>query len=137
MFRKLLIGALGAMAVSFSTMAFAQGTASDAKAMLEKTVAAIKADKAKALDQINKDDDGLLLANGNLNVKQLLGKDVRTFKDPTGDVYGPRLYDAAKEGQINEISFMSPKPGADKTWVPKVALVTAVAGLGCGVGYYK
>jgi len=153
MFRKLLIGALGAMAVSFSTMAFAQGTASDAKAMLEKTVAAIKADKAKALDQINKDEngflvgdlypfcfslnDGLLLANGNLNVKQLLGKDVRTFKDPTGDVYGPRLYDAAKEGQINEISFMSPKPGADKTWVPKVALVTAVAGLGCGVGYYK
>jgi len=153
MFRKLLIGALGAMAVLFSTMAFAQGTASDAKAMLEKTVAAIKADKAKALDQINKDEngflvgdlypfcfslnDGLLLANGNLNVKQLLGKDVRTFKDPTGDVYGPRLYDAAKEGQVNEISFMSPKPGADKTWVPKVALVTAVAGLGCGVGYYK
>ena len=137
MFRKLLIGALGAMAVLFSTMAFAQGTASDAKAMLEMTVAGIKADKAKALDQINKDDDGLLLANGNLNVKQLLGKDVRTFKDPTGDVYGPRLYDAAKEGQINEISFMSPKPGADKTWVPKVALVTAVAGLGCGVGYYK
>ena len=30
MFRKLLIGALGAMAVLFSTTAFAQGTASDA-----------------------------------------------------------------------------------------------------------
>ena len=54
MFRKLLIGALGAMAVSFSTTAFAQGTAADAKAMLEKTAAAIKADKAKTLDQINK-----------------------------------------------------------------------------------
>ena len=54
MFRKLLIGALGAMAVLFSTTAFAQGTASDAKAMLEKTVAAIKADKAKTLDEINK-----------------------------------------------------------------------------------
>ena len=153
MFRKLLIGALGAMAVLFSTTAFAQGTASDAKAMLEKTVAAIKADKAKALDQINKDEngflvgdlypfcfslnDGLLLANGNLNVKQLLGKDVRTFKDPTGDVYGPRLYDAAKEGQVNEVSYNSPKAGAAQAWVPKVSLVTAVAGLGCGVGYYK
>ncbi|HMF26855.1 MAG TPA: chemotaxis protein, partial [Pseudolabrys sp.] len=115
MFRKLLIGALGAMAVLFSTTAFAQGTAADAKAMLEKTVAAIKADKAKTLDQINKDEngflvgdiypfcfnlsDGLLVANANLNVKQLLGKDVRTFKDPTGDLYGPRLYDEAKEGQ--------------------------------------
>src|SRR5262249_61844276 len=85
MFRKLVVGALGAMAVLFSTTAFAQGTAADAKAMLEKTVAAIKADKAKTLDQINKDEngflvgdlypfcfnlsDGLLVANGNLNVK--------------------------------------------------------------------
>ena len=54
MFRKLVVGALGAMAVLFSTTAFAQGTAADAKAMLEKTVAAIKADKAKTLDEINK-----------------------------------------------------------------------------------
>jgi hypothetical protein len=154
MFRKLVVGALGAMAVWFSTTAYAQGTAADAKAMLEKTVAAIKADKAKTLDQINKDkngflvgdiypfcfnlSDGLLVANANLNVKQLLGKDVRTFKDPTGDLYGPRLYDKAKEGQIDEVSYMSPKPGgADKAWVPKASLVTAVAGLGCGVGYYK
>src|SRR5215472_19229337 len=92
MFRKFVAGALGAMAVLFSTTAFAQGTAADAKAMLEKTVAAIKADKAKALDQINKDEngflvgdlypfcfnlsDGLLVANANLNVKGLLGKDV-------------------------------------------------------------
>jgi hypothetical protein len=81
--------------------------------------------------------DGLLVAVGNPNVKGLLGKDARTFKDPTGDVYGPRLYDAAKEGQVNEVSYMSPKAGPDKTWVPKVSLVTAVAGLGCGVGYYK
>jgi hypothetical protein len=153
MFRKLVIGALGAMAVLFSTTAFAQGTAADAKAMLERTVAAIKADKAKTLDQINKGENGflvgdlypfcfnlsdaLLVAIGNPNVKGLLGKDARTFKDPTGDVYGPRLYDAAKEGQVNEVSYMSPKAGADKTWVPKASFVTAVAGLGCGVGYYK
>ena len=153
MFRKLVIGALGAMAVLFATTAFAQGTAADAKAMLERTVAAIKADKAKTLDQINKGENGflvgdlypfcfnlsdaLLVAIGNPNVKGLLGKDARTFKDPTGDVYGPRLYDAAKEGQVNEVSYMSPKAGADKTWVPKASFVTAVAGLGCGVGYYK
>ena len=63
MFRKLVIGALGAMAVLFSTAAFAQGTAADAKAMLEKTVAAIKADKAKTLDQINKDENGFLVGD--------------------------------------------------------------------------
>jgi hypothetical protein len=153
MFLKLVIGALAAMGVLFSTTAFAQNNAAVAKAMLEKTVAAIKADKSKTLDQINKGEndflagdfypfcfnlsDGLLVAVGNPNVKVLLGKNARTFKDPTGDVYGPRLYDAAKEGQINEVSYMSPKAGADTTWVPKASFVTAVAGLGCGVGYYK
>ena len=153
MFRKLVIVALGAMAALFSTTAFAQGTAADAKAMLEKTVAAIKADKAKTLDQINKDEngflvgdiypfcfnlsDGIIVAIGNPNVKQLLGTDSRMLKDPTGKVYGPELYSAAKEGQVNEVSYNSPKAGADKAWVPKVSLVTAVAGLGCGVGYYK
>src|SRR6516162_9601778 len=125
MFRKLLIGALGAMAVLFSTTAFAQGTASDAKAMLEKTVAAIKADKAKTLDEINKGENGflvgdlypfcfnlsdaLLVAIGNPNVKGMLGKDARTFKDPTGDVYGPRLYDAAKKGSMRSATCL-PRP---------------------------
>ena len=32
---------------------------------------------------------------------------------------------------------MFPKAGADKTPVPKVSFVAAVADLGCGVGYYK
>ncbi|MBR0897713.1 chemotaxis protein [Bradyrhizobium tropiciagri] len=153
MFRNLVIGALGAVAVLFSTTVFAQGTAADARAMLERTVAAIKADKAKTLDQINKGEsgflvgdlypfcfnlsDGMIVAIGNPNVKQLLGVDSRMLKDPTGKVYGPELYAAAKEGQVNEVGYMSPKAGADKTWVPKVSFVTAIAGLGCGVGYYK
>jgi signal transduction histidine kinase len=121
--------------------------------MLEKTVAAVKADKAKTLDQINKGENGFLVGDiypfcfnlsdgnivalGNPNVKQLLGTDSRMLKDPTGKVYGQELYSAAKEGQVNEVSYMSPKAGPDKTWVPKVSFVTAVAGLGCGVGYYK
>src|SRR5271165_5536025 len=110
MFRKLLIGALGAMAVLFSTTAFAQGTAADAKAMLEKTVAAIKADKAKTLDQINKGENGFLMGDiypfcfnisdgkivavANPNAKQVLGTDSRMLKEPSGKVYGQALYDA-------------------------------------------
>ena len=54
MLRELVIGALGAIAVMFSTTAFAQGTAIEAKAMLEKATAALKADQAKTLDTINK-----------------------------------------------------------------------------------
>ena len=41
------------------------------------------------------------------------------------------------EGQITEVSYMFPRPGADKTPVQKVSFVTRVADLGCGVGYYK
>jgi hypothetical protein len=98
MLRSFMIGAVAAAALTLSTSAFAQGTAAEAKAMLEKTVAAIRADKAKTLDQINKGENGflvgdlypfcfnlgdaVLVAIGNPNVKQLLGKDARTFKDP-------------------------------------------------------
>ena len=59
---------------------------------------------------------------------------MRTFKDAAGDAYGQRIYDAAKEGQVNQVSYKCPKPGPDKTPVPKVSFVTAVAGPGCGVG---
>jgi hypothetical protein len=153
MFRRLIIGVLSAMAITFSQAAFAQGTAADAKAMLEKTVAALKADKAKTLDEINAGtngflvgdiypfcfnlSDGILVAVANQNAKGNLGKDERTQKDATGDNYGARLYAAAKEGQINEVTYKFPKAGPDKTPLDKVSFVTAVAGLGCGVGYYK
>ena len=91
----------------FSPTAFAQqtgGTADEAKAMLMKAVAAVKADKAKALDMFNKGEGGFLdrdlyvfctnlsdaklVAIGNPNAKQLLGTDGRTTKDSTGKVFG-------------------------------------------------
>ena len=155
MFRKLVIGALGGIAVMFSSTAFAQGTAAEAKAMLEKAVAAVKADKTKALDTINKGEGGFLdrdlyvfcfnisdgkqVATGTSNPsgREVIGQDVRTLKDATGKVFGPDLYGAAKEGQITEVSYMFPKPGADTTPVAKVSFVTKVGDLGCGVGYYK
>jgi hypothetical protein len=83
--------------------------------------------------------DGKIVALGNPNAKQLLGTDARSLKDPTGKVYGPELYAAIKkpEGAISEVSYMFPRPGADKTPVPKVSLVTNIGDVGCGVGYYK
>ena len=155
MLRKLVIGTLGAMAVMFSTTAFAQGTAADAKAMLDKTVAALKTDKAKTLDMINKGEGGFLkgdiypfcsnvsddkiVAVANPNAKQLLGTDGRMLKDSTGKAYGEELYAAAQkpDGQITEVSYLFPKPGSDKTPVQKVSFATKVGDLICGVGYYK
>jgi hypothetical protein len=155
MLDKLMIGALGAVAFLFSTTAFAQGTAAEAKAMLEKAVVALKADKQKTLDMINKGEGGFLdrdlyvfcfnlsdgktVALANNNAKQLIGVDVRSNKDATGKAYGPELYAAAQKpaGQISEVRYKFPKPGPDNTPVEKVSFVTNVGDLGCGVGYYK
>ena len=61
MLRKFLIGA--AVCAALSASAFAQakfGTAEEAKAMLTKAIAAVKADKTKALDMFNKGEGGFL-----------------------------------------------------------------------------
>ena len=83
--------------------------------------------------------DGKQVATGSNNAKQLTGTDVRTLKDATGRVFGAEIIAAMQkpEGEITEVSYMWPKPGADKTPVPKVSLVTNIGDIGCGVGYYK
>jgi hypothetical protein len=158
MIRAFAIAVVSAAVLMFSPAAFAQttgGTADEAKAMLIKAVAAVKADKAQALDIFNKGEggfrdrdlyvfcgnvsDGKTVATGNPSRKQNLGGDVRTLKDSTGKLYGAEIYAAYQkpEGEITEVSYMLPRPGANKTPVPKVSFVTRAGDLGCGVGYYK
>jgi hypothetical protein len=62
MIRSFIVAAASAAVLALSTMAFAadHGTADEAKAMLMKAVAAIKADKAKTIDLINKGEGGFL-----------------------------------------------------------------------------
>ncbi len=120
--------------------------------MLDKAVATVKADQAVALAMFIKGEGGFrdrdlypfCFRNG--DGKALAsppavpaGTDVRTLKDPTGNVYGLELYAAAQkpEGQITEVSYMFPRPGGEAKPVPKVSFVTRVGELGCGVGYYK
>ena len=58
-----IAAASAAVLLALSTTAFAQqtgGTGDEAKAMLIKAVAAVKADKAKALDMFNKGEGGFL-----------------------------------------------------------------------------
>ena len=152
MFRKLMIGAAAVAALSLSTSAFAQGasgTAAEAKAMLEKAVAAVKADKSKALASFNAGTDGFkdrdlypfcfniadgVVVAGPAAVK---GKDTRTLKDSTGRVFGEEIYKAAQDGKITEVgNYMFPRPGQTEP-AAKVSFVTKVGDLGCGVGYYK
>jgi hypothetical protein len=156
---KFEIAALSAAVIALSPAAFAQqtgGTAEEAKAMLMKAIAAVKADKAKALDMFNRGEggfrdrdlyvfcinvgDGAIVATGNPNLKQALGVHIRTAQNSTGKRFGVEIYAAIQkpEGQITEVSYMGSKPGADDTPVPKVSLVArADNDLGCAVGYYK
>ena len=62
----------------------------------------------------------------------MIGVDARTLKDATGKPFGEELYAAYQkpEGEITEVNYMFPRPGADKTPVPKVSLVTRVGDLG-------
>ena len=159
MVRKFVIAAVSAAVIALSPAAFAQqtgGTADEAKAMLMKAVAAVKADETTALDMFNKGEggfrdrdlyvfcvstsNGTIVAIGNPNLKQALGIDIREAQNSTGKAFGAEIYAAIQkpEGEITEVSYMLPRPGADDTPVARVSLVTRVsADLGCGVGYYK
>jgi hypothetical protein len=159
MVRKFAIAAASAAVLALSPGAIAQqthGTADEAKAMLKRAIVAVKADKAKALNMFNdgkggfrdrdlyvfcaNTGDGTLVAIGNPNLKQALGMDVRAGQNSTGTAFGAEIYAAMQkpEGQITEVSYVGPTPGADDTLVAKITLVArADDDLGCGVGYYK
>lgn len=146
-----------AVTLMVSADAFAQehGTAQEARAMLDRAVAAVKTDKTKALGMFNKGQggffdrdlyvfcnnvaDGILVTNGNPYAKQLLGKDGRTFKDDAGKAYGQALFRAGQtpEGQVTEVTdYLISSPSHPKP-VPKNSFVTRVGDIYCGVGYYK
>jgi signal transduction histidine kinase len=137
-----------------ATIASAQqsGSAEEAKAMLERAVAALKSDKSAALGQMNDKsnkqfhdrdlyvfcvtmDDGKLTTTAN---PALIGTDARALK-AGDDPFGQRIYDAMKNtspGSISTVDYKFPKPGTTE-YVPKQSFVTRIGDQGCGVGYYK
>jgi hypothetical protein len=133
--------------------AFAQqGTAQDARAMLEKTAAAIKADREFTLGQINRGEGGFRVGDTYPFCNRLpdgkslagpiavpIGADTWDAKDPTGKAFGKELNDGMMkpEGVVTEVHYLFPKPGTTAPAVPKTTIVMRVApDLGCGVGYY-
>jgi signal transduction histidine kinase len=147
---KNLLGIAALIASLSATSLYAEGsgTAAEAKAMLEKAVAAVKADKDKALAAFNAGTDGFKdrdlypfcfnLADGTITAAppSVKGKDVKTLKDPTGKAFGEEIYKAAQDGKMNEVSYMFPRPGTTEP-VAKISFVTKAGDQGCGVGYYK
>jgi hypothetical protein len=123
------------------------GTPAEAKAMLEKVIAGMKADAAQTIAKINKGEfkdrdlypycagpDGKYVAHPIASRIGLVQKDI---KDQNGKAYGEEMTKVAEEGKIAEVGYVFPRPGTDGPAVPKVGLVTKVAGHVCAVGYYK
>ena len=149
MFRRL--GFAGIYAALFFTAVFAQaaqyGTAEEARAMLEKAVAAVKAAKTKALEMFNKGEGGfkdrdlyVFCVNASDGVETAhpthKGSKLTDIKDVKGFAFGEEIMRTATEGKISEVAYMWPRPDSD-TPVEKVSFFTKVADQICGVGYYK
>lgn len=130
------------------------GNEAEARAMLVEVVAAVQADKNKALDMFTRGEggfldrdlypfcinvsDGTIVAQGGPLSARYLGQDIRPLKDAAGAAYGSEIFAAAQkpEGEITEVRYMFPKPIAGSPPVPKVSYVTRIGDIGCGVGHY-
>ena len=128
-------------------MAIQYGTAEEAKAMLEKAVAAVKENKAKALDMFNKGEGGfkdrdlyVFCANASDGIltahPTMRGKPLRDVLGKKGYPLGQEIMQKATVGTINEVTYWWPRPGSDKP-LEKTTFYTKVDDQICGVGYYK
>lgn len=138
------------LALSIFTIAVAHasdyGTPAEAKSMLERAITALEADKATALVQFSKGENGFKDRDlypycggmdGNFTAHpSLVGKSLKDLKDKTGKAFGEDIYASAAEGEISEVPYMWPRPGETDP-VQKVAYVTKVDDQICAVGYYQ
>jgi hypothetical protein len=153
---KALVSACAGLVLAMSAACFAEpqlASLADGKAMLERAIAALKANEAAALkafnDEKNKDfrDRDLYIycfsvPDGNFTAYQspvMIGTNVKELKIPPNDPVGQRAYDAiakAAEGEIVSFTYDFPKPGT-KASAPKETLEVRVGKQACGVSYFK
>lgn len=125
-----------------------KGSAQDAKAMLERAVAAVKADEAKALAEFRQGGGGFRdrdlyvfcarrdgIVDAHIDPQQI-GRNIKDLYDVDGVAFGQEMMAIATEGQIVGVSYMWPEPGSHAP-TAKISFVTRVADQMCGVGYYK
>jgi cytochrome c len=147
--------ALAALALGCSTsLVFAQqlGTAVEARAMLDRAIAALKSNEHTALSQFNDQNNKQFhdrdlyvfcfnMSDGKVtsySAPFLSGADVRTLT-LVNDPIGQRAYDivrAVSEGKIAILQYKMPKPGTIEP-ATKLSFETRIGNQGCGVTYYE
>ena len=112
--RKALRNTLAAVLAASASLVWAAdfGTEAEAKAMLDKAVAAVKANKADALAQFTKGEGGFKDRDlypfcggpdGNFTAHPtLVGKSLKDLKDKAGKPLGEEMYKVAKEGSVGQ-----------------------------------
>jgi signal transduction histidine kinase len=147
----LVIGPAAALVLFLSTSrpaAQAQyGTEAEARAMLNRAAAAVKENKAKALEMFNKGEGGfrdrdlyVFCANasdGTLTAHpHLKGEHLQDIVGKKGFPLGKVIMESATEGKIDQVTYWWPRPGSDKP-LEKHSFYTKISDQNCGVGYYK
>ena len=135
------------LSITASVWAADFGTPEEAKAMLGRAVAAVKEDKAKALDMFNKGEGGFKdrdlyvfcanVSDGTLTAHpSIRGEHLQDIKGKKGFPLGQEIMKTAIEGKINDVTYWWPRPGSDKP-LEKTSFYTKVGDQICSVGYYK
>jgi signal transduction histidine kinase len=145
--KKTLAFAVAGLLACVAAGAGDKGTPDEAKAMLDKAVAAVKADEAKALAAFNDpkggfvdrdlyvfcfDRDGRITAHG--ANKAMIGTDAKALKDPDGKAIGTEMTAMAGKGGSLEYRWENP---TTKQVASKVSFLKAAGNQTCGVGAYK
>jgi len=150
MFRNLIFVTASAALIFGTTLSARSaeyGTKEEARAMLDKAVAAVKADEAQALAMFNDAEGGfrdrdlyVFCANASDGVETAhptaKGQQLGDIKDVNGFAFGGEILNNATEGSVGEIDYFWPRPGSD-TPAAKSTFFTKIGDQICAVGYYK
>jgi signal transduction histidine kinase len=145
--KKALAFAVAGLIASVASGAGDKGTPEEAKALLDKAVAAVKADEAKALAAFSDPKGGFVdrdlyvfcfTADGKITAHganaAMIGTDAKANEDPDGKPVGAEMVALAGKGGTLEYKWMSPVTGQV---APKVTFVKPAGKQTCGVGAYK
>ena len=146
--RRFAIAACAFVLLGGRAQAAQLGTAEQARALLLRAVAAVKADERAAIANFNRADGGF--RQGDLYVfcatttgtvdahvdPAQIGRKLQDQFDVDGVAFGREMMALARPGAITAVAYMWPRPDS-RTPAEKVSFVTRVADQVCGVGYYK
>jgi hypothetical protein len=120
---------------------------SEARYMLERVVAALRQDKARALEEFSRGEagfrtvesyvfcvgpDGVMTAHPN---PALRGQDVHELHDETGNHFIATMLKTAQPGQVSQIRYLFPRLGSTQA-TAKTTYYTRAGDQVCGVGVY-